>query len=110
MWTTSDEGARLMRRGWKVMDSGRAARRGCRIRYRNVGDVGDVGEPTASCGGAWAEYLRLRQSTMKQVTVPRFTGSALTFSTMALTPGATFWPKNSRVLSSSSVRSMIFLF
>ena len=30
--------------------------------------MGDVGELTASCGEAWAEYLQLRQSTMKQVT------------------------------------------
>ena len=30
--------------------------------------VGEVGEPTASCGGAWAEYVRIRQSTMKHVT------------------------------------------
>ncbi len=36
-----------------------------------MGEVGEVGEPwklSASCGGAWAEYKRLRQSTMKQVT------------------------------------------
>jgi hypothetical protein len=33
-----------------------------------VGKVGEVGDATASCGGGWAEYLRLRQSTMKQVT------------------------------------------
>jgi len=32
-----------------------------------VGEAGNVGEPTVSCGGAWAEYLRLIQSTMKQV-------------------------------------------
>ena len=31
-----------------------------------VGEVGEAGASATSCGGAW--YLRLRRSTMKQVT------------------------------------------